>query len=816
MDEYDFKTIEPKWQEYWLKEKLFAAKDGVQGKKMYVLDMFPYPSGEGLHVGHVKIYTATDVVARYLRMKGYNVLHPTGWDAFGLPTENSAIKYGMHPVDLTKRNVDRFRKQMQRMGFSYDWDREINTTDPFYYKWTQWIFLKLLGMGLAYQDTVAINWCPSCKTGLANEEVVNGACERCETVVEQKPMKQWMLKITRFAEQLLNGLGGLDWPESIVEQQRNWIGKSEGAEIHFPIEHVGSSFQNEMGSKKEVVVFTTRPDTLYGVTYVVLAPEHELVRALTIPEQKEAVTAYVEQAKQKTSLQRTDLSKTKTGVFTGGHVRNPINGEWVPVWVADYVLPSYGTGAIMAVPAHDARDYEFAQKFGLEIRRVVEPPRVHHEEPQPFTGMGVMVNSGKYSGLSSDEGGRSIVAMLQTFGLARRAVKYKLRDWVFSRQHYWGEPIPVIHCEKCGIVPVPEDQLPVQLPPVEHYEPTGTGESPLVAVEDWVNVKCPQCPAMAKRETDTMPNWAGSSWYFLRFADPLNGDEIASREKLEKWLPVDVYIGGAEHAVLHLLYARFWTKALEMSDIISFSEPFQRFRSVGLVMGEDGQKMSKSRGNVINPDKVVDQYGADQLRLYEMFMGPFDASVAWDTKGIQGASRFVSRFWKAAERVNEDLVSEDLLYELNRTIKRVTEGTEQFKFNTAIAAMMEFLNVLEGMKKIPSAVFKIFVILLAPYAPHLAEELWQRLGNDRSIMLEPWPVFDEAVLARAKIAMPVQINGKVRGLLKIERGVNEEYVKKQALTLPNVARYLAEDEVKKVVFVPDRLINFVLQVSERH
>lgn len=806
---YNFKAIEARWQQAWRDAHAWRVTEEDQGKKMYILDMFPYPSGDGLHVGHAKIYTASDVVARYLRLRGYAVLHPTGWDAFGLPTENSAIKLKMHPAELTKRNIDRFRGQMERLGLSYDWEREVTTTDPRYYKWTQWIFLQLYRMGLAYEATVPINWCPSCMTGLANEEVVDGTCERCGTNVVQKPMRQWLLKITRYADQLLQGLVGLDWPESILDMQRNWIGRSGGATISFPIANAPLQLQGNTAS--EITVFTTRPDTLYGATYVVVAPEHPAVTAITRAEQTRVVAAYQEQVRQRSERERLDASTTKTGVFTGGYVFHPLTNARLPVWVADYVLGSYGLGAVMAVPAHDERDYEFAIKYSLPIEKVIESSDTHHAEKLPYTGEGILINSANHSGQTTRKAREAIVGQLQMLGRGRKAVTYKLRDWVFSRQRYWGEPIPIIHCEKCGTVPVPESDLPVELPPIERYEPTGTGESPLAAIEDWVRVKCPTCPAVARRETNTMPQWAGSSWYFLRFADPRNNEELASRPALQKWLPVDIYVGGSEHAVLHLLYARFWTLALHDAGRVSFKEPFQRLRSVGLVRGEDGQKMSKSRGNVVNPDDVINEFGADTLRLYAMFMGPFDASVAWDTSSIAGVHRFLHRVWKVVLTAKTSAAppSAELPVALHRTIKRVTEGTEQFKFNTAIAALMEFLNQLEASANVPTDVLETYVVLLYPYAPHVAEELWYRLNHQESIQKVMWPVFSANVLARVERTIAVQVNGKIRATVTVPPGTEQAVVEQQAREQENVKRHLAQHEVVNVVFIPDRLVNFV-------
>jgi len=804
-DEYNPQSIEAKWQEFWLQNKSFAASASASLKKMYVLDMFPYPSGDGLHVGHVKIYTASDVAARYLRMRGFNVLHPTGWDAFGLPTENTAIKKGIHPAKLTEQNITRFRRQMQRIGLSYDWDREVNTTDPAYYKWTQWIFLQLFRMNLAYQATVPINWCPSCKTGLANEEVVDGKCERCGTPVEVKPMRQWMLRITKYADQLLEGLGGLDWPKFVKDLQTNWIGRSEGAKITFFVD----------GLNKELEVFTTRPDTLFGATYVVLSPGHPLISEIVTPERKGEVEPYI-LAAQKAIRIDPEAEKEKTGVFTGAYAINPINGKKLPIWIADYVLMTYGSGAIMAVPAHDERDYEFARKYQLPVEQVIVPKTAEAEVALPYLGDGVLINSGKFDGQSVTDAKEAMVSMLQLQGKAKKATQYKLRDWVFSRQRYWGEPIPIIHCDKCGVVPVPEKDLPVELPAVDKYEPTGTGESPLASVTDWVNVKCPTCASMGKRETNTMPQWAGSSWYWLRYISPQYDQGIAQKSEMQKWLPVDLYVGGAEHAVLHLLYARFWQKALYAAGIVPSGEPFMRFRAVGLVLGEDGQKMSKSRGNVINPDQVVDQYGADTMRVYAMFMGPFENSVAWSTDGIKGSRRFLERVWNLISRNLEaaagiDADDEKVQIAVHQTIKKVAESTEQFRFNTAISAMMELLNLLDQQARLSKRTLNTFVLLLGPYAPHLAEELWARLGNDAALLTHPWPQHNESLLQQALLTIPVQVNGRVRGQLTVQPGLSQKEVETMAAQMENVAKFLDGAEISKVIFVADRLINFVVK-----
>lgn len=800
---YDPKTIEQKWQERWLKEGLFAAAEAEPKKKMYVLDMFPYPSGDGLHVGHVKIYTASDVVSRYMRMKGFNVLHPTGWDAFGLPTENTAIKKNIHPAKLTQQNISRFRQQMQSLGFSYDWDREVNTSDPHYYKWTQWIFLQLFRMKLAYEADMPINWCPSCKTGLANEEVVDGKCERCGTQVEEKPMRQWMLRITKYADQLLQGLPGLDWPKFIKELQVNWIGRSEGATIVFDI--VGNT------DLRTLEVFTTRPDTLFGATYIVLSPHHPHVFKLTSDERRKEVQAYVSEAQKPVRL-NPEAEKEKAGVFSGAYVINPANNKRIPVWVADYVLMEYGSGAIMAVPAHDERDFAFATKYELPVQQVIVPKLASGDAQLPYTGEGTLINSGQYDGRDSVEAGGAIVQKLQLTKRAKKAVNYKLRDWVFSRQRYWGEPIPIIHCDNCGAVPVPEKDLPVELPDVSNFQPTGTGESPLAKVTDWVNVKCPTCAGAGKRETNTMPQWAGSSWYWLRYTSPYFTDGIADKNTMQKWLPVDLYVGGAEHAVLHLLYARFWQKALFDAGAVTHNEPFERFRAVGLVLGEDGEKMSKSRGNVVNPDDVVAEHGADTLRIYAMFMGPFENAIAWNTESIKGSRRFLDRVWDlvhAKQEAQEEKQDEETLLKLHQTIRRVSESTEQFKFNTAISALMELLNWLEKTHATRQTL-EAFILMLAPYAPHMAEELWESMGHGQSLMYQVWPTFDEKLVAGADVTIPVQVNGRVRGELQLPVSTMQAIVEQQARALPNVGKYLEGKNVAKVIYVQDKLLNFVV------
>ncbi|MAF80784.1 leucine--tRNA ligase [bacterium] len=806
MAEYNPKEIEAKWQQYWQDNALFRtpAKPDPK-KKKYVLVEFPYPSGDGLHVGHAKIYTATDVAARYHRMRGYDVLHPMGWDAFGLPAENSAIKFGVHPAELTERNTTKFKEQMLSLGLSYDWEREINTTDPDYYKWTQWIFLQLFKRGLAYEDTIPINWCPSCKTGLANEEVIDGHCARCGHVVEQKPMRQWMLKITAYADQLLAGLDDLDWPTFIKDIQRNWIGRSEGINITYDI----------VDSTDTVTCFTTRPDTNFGATFVVVAPEHNL--ATQVAADNKEVAAYIDQASRKTERQRQEEDRIKTGVFTGRYAINQLTGKKMPIWVSDFVIGHFGTGAVVGVPGHDLRDFEFAQTFDLPIIRVVVGPDgdttsvTRPEQVQEKTG--AMMNSDFLDGLPIDEATTRMMDHMETEGYGERVTTYSLRDWVFSRQRYWGEPIPLIHCQECGIVPVPEAELPVTLPEVTSYEPTGTGESPLAGISDWVNVSCPTCDGAAKRETNTMPQWAGSSWYWIRFTDHDNTKALADPKKIKQWLPVDIYVGGAEHAVLHLLYGRFWNMVLHDIGAVNTAEPFTKRHIVGLVLGEDGQKMSKSRGNVVNPDDEIAKYGADTVRIFASFMGPFEGSAAWTTAGITGSERFMKRLWRLFMEMPQDeaALTADLNLAVQQTIKRVTESMEHFRFNTAVSSLMELLNTFEKDKAVAPSALQTFALLLSPLAPHLAEEAWQSLGNDTSVTLQPWPEADAEVLAGAQVTIPVQINGKVRGTLTTDSGQDEAAVVEEAKGLENVTRHLEGKEIVKTIYVPDKLLNLVVK-----
>jgi len=797
---YPFDLIEPKWQQYWLANKTFGASADSTKPKFYVLDMFPYPSGAGLHVGHPEGYTATDIYCRFKRMKGFNVLHPMGWDAFGLPAEQYAIDTGTHPSITTRKNIATFRRQIQMLGFSYDWDREVDTTDPAYFKWTQWIFLQLFKKGLAYEAEIPVWWCEGCKAVLANEEVnADGTCDRKgHKEVYRRPLRQWILRITRYAERLLKDLELVNWPESIKEQQRNWIGRSEGAEVDFTTE-TGDMLR----------IFTTRPDTLFGATYMVLAPEHPLVEKFATP----AVQTYRTAAAKKSELERTQLEKEKTGVFTGAYAINPVNNERIPIWVADYVMMGYGTGAIMAVPAHDTRDFEFATKFGLEIRPVVAPPA--GVEPIGFTGEGTAINSGMITGLPTAEAQQRITAWLREKGLGQATVNYKLRDWLFSRQRYWGEPIPIVHCAKCGTVPVPENELPLRLPEMQDYSPSGNAEPPLAKATDWVNCFCPQCGGPGKRETNTMPQWAGSCWYYLRFIDPQNAGAFVAREKEKYWMSVDLYVGGAEHAVLHLLYSRFWHKVLFDLAHVSTPEPFFRLINQGMILGEDGQKMSKSRGNVINPDDVIREFGADAFRMYEMFMGPLEATKPWNTQGLEGLYRFLGRVWRLfVDEEGRLVVSETrpdpaLLKTLHQTIKKVTEDTEALAFNTAISQMMIFVNEVTAQATRPRDLLEPFVKLVAPYAPHVAEELWERLGHQQSLAYAPWPAYDAALLVEDSVTIVVQINGKVRDRIAVPATATAAELEQFALANLRVRDGLAGKTPKKVIVVPGKLVNIV-------
>ncbi|WP_019636788.1 leucine--tRNA ligase [Paenibacillus fonticola] len=803
-DVYRAQSIEPKWQAYWDQHQTFKTREEPGKPKFYALDMFPYPSGAGLHVGHPEGYTATDIVARYKRMRGYNVLHPMGWDAFGLPAEQHALDTGEHPRDITVKNINNFRRQIKSLGFSYDWDREISTTDPEYYKWTQWIFIQLYKKGLAYVAEVPVNWCPALGTVLANEEVIDGKSERGGHPVIRKPMRQWVLKITEYAERLLEDLEELDWSESIKDMQRNWIGKSEGAEVVFQIE----------GSAETVTVFTTRPDTLFGASYAVLAPEHELVEKITTEAQRAAVLAYQEQAAHKSDLERTDLAKEKSGVFTGAYAINPVNGEKLPIWIADYVLAGYGTGAIMAVPGHDERDYEFAKQFGLSIIEVVEGGNI---EEGAYSGDGAHINSDFLNGLRNEEAIKKMIAWLEENNKGRGKVTYRLRDWLFSRQRYWGEPIPILHLEDGTMKPVPEDQLPLLLPEVDHIEPSGTGESPLANVTEWVNTTDPETGLPARRETNTMPQWAGSCWYYLRFIDPHNDKELCSKDKEQAWMPVDLYIGGAEHAVLHLLYARFWHKVLYDLGVVSTKEPFQKLVNQGMILGTNNEKMSKSRGNVINPDVIVNEHGADTLRVYEMFMGPLEATKPWNANGVEGTHRFLSRIWRlfVAEdgslntKINDGQGTDEFKRTWHKTIKKVTEDFEALRFNTAISQLMIFVNDAYKTDVVPKAAAANFVQLLSPLAPHLAEELWERLGHTESITYEPWPVYDEVWIVDSEVEIVVQVNGKIVERTKVPKDLDQAGMQEHSLALPSVKQALEGKTVRKVIAVPAKLVNIV-------
>ena len=806
MTGYPFSDIEKKWQAYWDAHKTFRAVEDPavpREKRKYVLDMFPYPSAAGLHVGHPEGYIATDMYCRYLRMRGYRVLHPMGFDSFGLPAENYAIKTGTHPRLSTEQNIARFTHQIRSLGFSYDWDRCISTCEPEYYRWTQWIFLKMWEKDLAYEAEVPINWCPSCLTGLANEEVKDGVCDRCGTPVTRRNLRQWILRITAYAERLLADLDSLDWSESLKLMQRNWIGRSEGANVRFALET----------GEGEIEVYTTRPDTLFGATYMVLAPEHPLVPKITTAARKEAVDAYVAAAARKSDLERTELAKEKTGVFTGACAVNPVNGKKIPVWISDYILISYGTGAIMAVPAHDQRDFEFAKTFGLPIVQVVSRDGRSGEMEAADPEDGVAVNSGEFDGLPTAEFKKRIVAWLEAKGIGKSAVNFKLRDWIFSRQRYWGEPIPLVHCERCGTVAVPESQLPLALPEVKTYTPTGTGESPLAAMTDWVNTSCPTCGGPGKRETNTMPQWAGSCWYYMRYLDPRNEREFASRAAIDYWMPVDLYVGGAEHAVLHLLYARFWHKFLFDIGAVNTSEPFMRLINQGMILGEGGVKMSKSLGNVINPDDIITEYGADTMRVYEMFMGPLEVSKPWSTRGIAGVKRFLDRIWRAAELpLTDEEPSNRHTRLLHKTIKKVSRDTDRLEFNTAVAQMMIFMNEAAGLDRMPRALWTPFVLLLAPYAPHLAEELWEKLGRQPSAGLQPWPEWSEALTAEETVEVVFQINGKIRARESLPAGLSEAETREKALANGRIRELLAGREIRKVVVVPNKLVNVVAAV----
>ena len=889
MAKYPFESIEPKWQKFWDENKTFKTTEDIKfpkEKRRYILDMFPYPSAQGLHVGHPEGYTATDIYCRYLRMKGYNVLHPMGFDSFGLPAENYAIKTGTHPEVTTKANIKNFTRQIKALGFSYDWDREISTCDPQYYKWTQWIFLQLYKKGLAYEAETPINWCPSCLTGLANEEVKEGRCERCGEIVTRKTIRQWILKITDYAERLLEDLDTLDWPESVKLMQKNWIGKSEGAEVKFTVANTDGT-----PSETSLVVYTTRADTLFGATYMVVAPEHKLVKTLTTPEQEKAVNDYIEAAAKKSDLERTDLAKDKTGVFTGSYAINPVNGAKIPVWISDYVLTSYGTGAIMAVPAHDTRDWDFAVKFNLPIIKVVASekevtalgngnlkegiallkkageelssgdasaynklvekyPEIFNVANECTAADGFTINSPGFIGLSTKESISKIIEWLSEKGIGKKAINYKLRDWIYSRQRYWGEPIPLVHCEKCGCVPVPEKDLPVELPKVKSYQPTGTGESPLAAITDWVNCTCPKCGGKAKRETNTMPQWGGSCWYYLRYLDPKNEKEFASKAAIDYWMPVDLYVGGAEHAVLHLLYARFWHKVLYDLGLVNTKEPFQKLVNQGLITsfafqrknktlvptdcveekngafiekatGEELErviaKMSKSLKNVVNPDDVIREFGADSVRMYEMFMGPLEVSKPWNTQGLIGINRFLEKIWSISSKPFTEKEPEgEVRKSLHKTIKKVTEDTETLNFNTAISQMMIFVNEIAKLDTLPESLWRDFIKLLSPYAPHLCEELWEKYLSykgtaHKSIAYEEWPEFNEEYTKDNDVTIMVSVNGKMRDRFTAPIDTPKEELEKTALNTPGAKKFTEDKEIVKIITVPNKLVNIVVK-----
>ncbi|WP_239749623.1 leucine--tRNA ligase [Mammaliicoccus sp. O-M53] len=790
---YNHQEIEKKWQNFWEENKTFKADDNVGQKKFYALDMFPYPSGAGLHVGHPEGYTATDIVSRYKRMQGYNVLHPMGWDAFGLPAEQYAIDTGNDPKEFTAKNIATFKRQIQELGFSYDWDREVNTTDPEYYKWTQWIFIQLYNKGLAYVDEVAVNWCPALGTVLSNEEIVDGVSERGGHPVVRKPMRQWVLKITEYADRLLEDLEDVDWPESIKEMQRNWIGRSEGAELTFNIDNTDLSFD----------VFTTRPDTIYGATFAVLSPEHPLVDQITSEDEKEAVEAYKLSASRKSDLERTDLAKDKSGVFTGAFTTNPFTGKKMPIWIADYVLISYGTGAVMAVPAHDERDNEFAEKFNLDIITV------YNED-------GKMIDSDVLNGLTQEEAVPKAIEMLEEKGIGQKKVSYKLRDWLFSRQRYWGEPIPVIHWEDGTMTTVPEEELPLILPKTNQVKPSGTGESPLANIDEFINVVDPKTGMKGRRETNTMPQWAGSCWYYLRYIDPHNDSQLADPEKLKHWLPVDLYIGGVEHAVLHLLYSRFWHKVLYDIGVVPTKEPFQKLYNQGMILGEGNEKMSKSKGNVVNPDDIVLSHGADTLRLYEMFMGPLDAAIAWSENGLDGSRRFLDRIWRllvteegniTSKVVEEPTSALDKVY--NQTVKKVTEDFDTLNFNTAISQMMVFINECYKQDHINKSYIEGFVKMLSPIAPHISEELWQKLDHTETVTYEEWPTFDASLLVDNEVEIVVQVNGKLKDKMKISKDLTKEEMETVALENDKIKEAIEGKTIRKVIAVPRKLVNIV-------
>ena len=811
---YDHKSIENKWQKFWSANQTFKSDDISTNKpKYYVLDMFPYPSGAGLHVGHALGYVATDIVARYKRMKGFNVLHPMGWDAFGLPAEQYAIKTGTHPKETTHQNISNFKKQINSLGFSYDWSREINTTDPNYYKWTQWIFMQLYNKGLAYEQEVAVNWCPELKAVLANEEVVNGKSDIGGHPVVRLPMRQWILKITNYAESLLDGLDDLDWPENIKELQKNWIGKSEGVELGFDID----------GHNDTINVYTTRPDTLFGASYMVLAPEHTLIHSIVTDEQRSKVQAYIEETKKKSDFDRTEINKDKTGVFTGSYAINPFSKEKIEIWIADYVLISYGTGAIMAVPGHDERDWEFASKYNLPIVEVVEGGDVS-KAAYTAKGDAKIINSSNdktlsMDGLSVDRAIKEAILFIEKNSIGKATVNYKLRDWLFSRQRYWGEPFPLIHKDD-SVQLIKEKDLPVMLPEVENYKPSDDGKSPLSLVKNWVEVKDESHNIIGLRETNTMPQWAGSCWYFLRFTDPKNENEAWSKEKENYWMPVDLYIGGQEHAVLHLLYSRFWHHVLYDLGLVSTKEPFKKLYNQGMILGDDGTKMSKSRGNVINPEEIMDEYGSDSMRLYEMFMGPLNKSKPWSTKGLQGCYRFVNRLWSiivdengnlSSKIVDRDEKDKDTLFLHHQTIKKLGEDIENLHFNTAVSQLMIYCNHLQKCNKVSKKLIEELVIILSPFIPHLSEEFWSLLGHSETITYQPWPKFDEGLIQLDEVTIAVQVNGKLRANINVAKDSDEVDVISEAMSLENVEKFTSEGNVVKTIYVANRLLNFVVK-----
>jgi len=816
---YDHKKIESKWRKVWEDKKVYKTPQISNRPKYYCLDMFPYPSGSGLHVGHWRGYVLSDVWARYKKLQGYNVLHPMGWDSFGLPAENDAIKKGIHPKVNTQKNIQNMKRQLKEIGAMYDWSREINTSTSDYYKWTQWIFLQMYKKGLAYKKLMPINWCPSCKTGLANEEVIEGKCERCGSRVTRKDMEQWMLRITKYADSLLYDLKDLDWPEKVKIMQANWIGRSEGTEVIFKV------ISSNDGREYNIPVFTTRPDTLFGATYVVLSPEHELAQRIVSPQKEREVSEYIKHSKEISDIERISTNREKTGVFTGAYALNPVNNEKIPVWVSDYVLVSYGTGAIMAVPAHDERDFEFAKKFHLPIKEVVYNKNNRREKngslKEAYTGEGRLIKSGKFSNLHSQEAKKGITDWLADKGLGKKAVSYKLRDWVFSRQRYWGEPIPIIYCPKCGEVPVSEKDLPVKLPQVEKYKPSGSGKSPLENIPQFVNTTCPICGSPAKRETDTMPQWAGSCWYFLRYPNPHFQKFPFDKEAVKYWLPVDAYIGGVEHAILHLLYARFFTKVLNDLGYIDFNEPFARLFNQGMVCKRSEksgkvEKMSKSKGNVVNPDELVEKYGTDAVRLYELFIGPPDADCEWTDRGIEGTYRFLKKtwdiVWKTKDNYSEE--RENVLRRRHLLIYNITQRIENFKFNTAISEFMEFVNFLSKNEVLNKGVDKKtiedFLVMLSPFAPHFCEELWEVLGHSESIFKENWPKYDSGLIISEMVDIPVQINGKLRGELRLRKDVSEKEIIEKARSLDKVKRHLEGRNIKRVIFIRGKVINFVI------